>query len=222
MHRMVKFLGIFLSFAVLGFWLFGCSGSDLLDEDRYRYSISISPQNGDDDTDDIDVVQSDCNGTAEDMGDFNTVVSIIANSDVPDLQINSFRVHFSPVRGMYWTSYISSPPTNVAFTPPELVFPLNDFEFQFDQPRVMENGTLQFEIRIWSEGMKNFYVYNILAVQEGLGDLVPNLLGVTIIEAETATTEYDVHITFECTDSEGNEFELEADENIDMANYDNC
>lgn len=220
MYRMIKFIGIFLLFAIFGSWLLGCSGSDLLDEDRYRYSVSVTPQNGDDDTDDIDVVMSDCNGTVEAYGDFNSQVTVVANTDVPDLQVNAYRVHFSPVRGVYWSDLIN--PTTTLFNPPELVFPLNDFEFQFDQPVIMQSGTLSFEIRIWSQGMKDYFVYNILTIQEGLGGGVPNPWGVFISQAEASTSEYDVRITLKCTDSEGNEFELDAYENVDMADYDNC
>jgi hypothetical protein len=204
---------------VLFLGLFGCgSGNDLLEEGRIRYSVSVTPNDNGEDTQNIDVVQNLCDNETEEFMDFSTKVTIVADNNTAALKVTGYSVSFYPVRGVYYTSF--NPIEMEDFTPPpELPSPLNDIRHTFTQPKVMQNGSLTFESVVWPADVKRYYVNEFLRDTIGL-DGILNAGGYT--EADSASFEYDYRVKLYCTDSEDNDFTLDAFGTVVLADYNNC
>ena len=82
--------------------IIGCgSGDDLLDEPGTRYNAYAIPQDADEDTQEIDVWSSDCNGTAEGLTPFSVKIIIEADSTASNFTVPTYDVYFRPNEGTY-------------------------------------------------------------------------------------------------------------------------
>ncbi len=93
-----------VSLIALGAWIFGCAGSDALDETHDRYQISISLVGGEGDAPhDLEVFSAaDCDGdpATDDpepgLAGISGTLTITSASDAPFVQIQHYQVQYIP------------------------------------------------------------------------------------------------------------------------------
>jgi len=206
----VKILGCIGLLAALAIIL-GCgSGNDLLDTTAFQYSASIVPQDGEEKTWDIDVVQAACDATtAEDFFDMAAVATVETDSTAPDLRINSYVVQVTPKQGVYSQDLGA---TWISFSPPTLSSALTSLTYLDDTVVLNSGGTLEFDALIWTAGQKRLYLSEIQAA-----------LSNNSTYAQFARTQYNVHVTFYATTIENDDdITMDADMTIYLTNVNRC
>lgn len=100
-----------------GLWICSCADQDLLDQvdDTYQVYLTI----GNDDSQDIDVIQNDCDDDPlivdpeEFYGEVGSI-SIISSPDAPFLSIESYSVAYIPLESPLWSGGTAWPPNLAA------------------------------------------------------------------------------------------------------------
>lgn len=134
---------VMMAAAVFG--VFGCSSSsDPLDEIGQRYTASIAIQDLDEETLTVDVIQSSCEGEAEDYGPASAAVSFsVVDENALGITLKGYSLEYIPLESEDGTGAVVMPPT--------LDGPLNGGNLGID---IEAGGSAEFEITCMSTETK--------------------------------------------------------------------
>jgi len=211
----------------------GCgSGGDLLDETATRYSAYATPQDTGGDTQEIDVIQDDCNGTAEDFLPFDVKITVTTDSTAASFYVNSYDVYLRPNEGTYCEQ--DTPATGcimedltAAELPPLTGTVLNPRHFSYSSPLIQKNQIISLDgLLVWTQCDKDYFVYTVLGTDpmyiEEITDPTTGL-GIGIFENQTIDFTYDMQVVLHCTTIEGEDFTIVTPWTpVHFSDFDNC
>ena len=209
--------------------IIGCgSGGDLLDEPGTRYNAYAVPQDGDEDTQEIDVWQGDCNGTPEDFWPFDVKIVIEADSTAADFTVVSYDVYFRPNEGTYCDADTvigcDSQDLSAAELPVLTGTVLNPRHFTNSDPVIQSGNVLTLDgLLVWTQGDKYFYGNTAINVDPLNGNYVA-IDGITVIEKRvTADLTYDMQVVLHCRSAENEDFTITTPWTpVHFADFNNC
>lgn len=239
--KLICFFSLFIGFAVF----IGCGENEALDEQSTRISASILPLDGGDAASSIDIIQGDCNGTAEDFFDFDVQLTVQSAADAPEFRIEGYDVNLRPDHGVYERVIANEPAPPVppgfciddgpAITTTTGVFDfematlngtiLNPLNYIFTSTLIPPNSTFTFDgLLVWTASDKIFY-RDVLLPDAGFDGIIQTFATGCGIRQEGFFSDfvYEIQLVLHCKEENGGEFTVVTPwVPFHLTNVDNC
>ena len=205
----LKFTGFIGILAALALFI-GCGGSDgFLDEANGRFTYSLTLDDGGQSEDEIDILQSNCDGNATSSDDdedfFATIgtITVSVASDAPGLTLKDYSIRYIPVA--------SPTGNNTIENPPALMSPGSQGMSWY----IGSGETKSTSIPVLSIDTKEEYRDDVGFIQD------PISLVVTVWP-ELDNAYYTIRITLNFEDDNQQDKTIEIEETVWLGPWDNC